>query len=1196
MFLKCLKRSFFVIEVIFAAIVLAAAWFVSTNSGLNTLLNLMEKAELDTPLNVYFDEARGSLLHGFTISGITVTSGDSVPEAGRRSFTGSASGEAAEKLLEAGSLTFGYSFSLRGESLFVPEQVIIEGAVSDFESLSSLMDYAASFGGGGAGGGVKPILLDFALKSGDFSVPNMEPVKISEISLSKNGGLKLDVNVGNVNISADQEIPIEHYLEMRVDSIALNVGSGRADLGFALSPSVTISADFSGLSIADLLDICKVSFDADGYAAGNAQVRFLDQGLAASGHLKLEELKISGAPISSFSSPWSFNDNDMVLKFPQIGATIRGMENLKGWASIDTLNTSGAFTLSGEKLSLSDLQRTFRLNYPVEGENGSFHAKMEFSPGGISGDIGVKIPSVKIEDHKIDDLDLNVSLKDGAAEGNFKANLFGAPVNGSGHISFASPYAISLNSEISGLESSNLAFFVPAMAAARPQGKITADIKLNGTLDSIQADGVVKSDKFSLYGLDFRNLSVSLNSEAGSNQVNYKITSSGGMALNTSGQINPLEQKINGKGSLTLDAGSIPDLGSNVKGKINSNFEISGSFSNPVVSVSASGKDNSFFDMPVTQSSVSAKYSSGTLEIADSSFQFDPNSFIWVKGKISFLAAEPKIDVYGTAKNFSLSPYGLDTKVSGQFKASGAASNPQITGEFATPEEGLKETSDRLNVKITGSAKSMAFEITDSKIAGGTLNGKGRLEPSERRLPWVDFELSAVNVRLREFFKTYNIESAVGGIFTGNIRIRRTGGNLTAVIRSRFPLTFNQLMFDRFFVRLSFIRRGEFNVNVGALIGDALNLRVSGKLLRERERWKFNFSTNNINMDRLMQVMNPDLRGSIEGSFRITGDMELSPGGNKGYTLEAPDLDMFGFRISDLRVPFEYEGDEIKFKVDRGDLGGASIIGEGRADLIRSKWDVLLSMKDISLEKLVEHILSPRGGKLTGKGDARLRLNGNFGVMSNFLGFGYFTASSGSLEGLEGMESINSEKKLEFESVDCGFVFNGKDVIVTTRTSINAHPGDNHYRYIKFSGPLGISGKGMNLSFTARINLDVLNILISSFEGLINLAAGGNALLNPVKAVVGRALGLNVNDFSNVKFNLRGGWGDPILSDLKLDRQMTGVHEWGKNDNNHNSERRFDLKVDIPIGPGSSELSFEDVLKKAILDGLFDSLVPELHW
>jgi hypothetical protein len=217
--------------------------------------------------------------------------------------------------------------------------------------------------------------------------------------------------------------------------------------------------------------------------------------------------------------------------------------------------------------------------------------------------------------------------------------------------------------------------------------------------------------------------------------------------------------------------------------------------------------------------------------------------------------------------------------------------------------------------------------------------------------------------------------------------------------------------------------------------------------------------------------------------------------------------------------------------------------------------------------------------------------------MSGVLGFGFFTASNGSLEGLDGMESINSEKKVDFESMYCGFFFNGKDVMTTSRTSIEARPNDRYYRYIRFSGPLGISGEGMNLNFTARINLDVLNVLIGSFEGLINLASGGNVLLNPARATAARMLGIKINDFSNVRFKLRGGWGDPVLSDLKLDRQLSGgAHEWGKNDEgSHDWERRIDIKVNIPVGQGSSGLSFEDALKKGIFDGLFDSIIPELR-
>ncbi|MCL2768278.1 MAG: hypothetical protein FWE49_06105, partial [Synergistaceae bacterium] len=466
MFLKSLKKLGFIITLISVAAFIAASWLVSTNSGLNMLLNFMDKAEFNMPLNIHFNDVHGSLLRGFTMSGVTVTSGDAISEAGRYSFLGSASlkGAGAEKLLEIGSLTFGYSLSLTGKR-FTPDLVIIEGADTGFKELSTLLAYATSLGGGG-----KPVLLDFSLISSGFHVPNMEPFSISELSLSKNGELKLDIDVGKVKISANQLISLEQYLEKRVESIDLKIGDGRADVGLEFTPFTKIDVDFCDIRIADIIDMHKVSFDADGLSEGRAHIRILRDGMSASGDLKLNELRVSGAPVSSFSSPWSYNNTDKVLKFPQIGATMRGMENLKGWAFMDTQNASGMFFLSGEKLSLSDLERTFKLGYPVEGEDGSFRAKMEFSPASISGDIEIKIPYVKIEQQKIDDVSLGINLKDGAASGNFKAKLLGAPLSGSGHISFKPPYDISLNSAISGVESSNLVFFVSSMAAAKPQG------------------------------------------------------------------------------------------------------------------------------------------------------------------------------------------------------------------------------------------------------------------------------------------------------------------------------------------------------------------------------------------------------------------------------------------------------------------------------------------------------------------------------------------------------------------------------------------------------------------------------------------------------------------------------------------------------------------------------------------------------
>jgi hypothetical protein len=1084
---------------------------------------------------------------------------------------------------------------LKGNGILVPDHVIIEGAESGFNELSSLLSYAANSGGGGGGG--KPLLIDFILKSSDvFDVPNINSVSISEISFSKEGDLKLDISAANINISADQRIPIEKYLEMQIESVDIKIGSaGRINLDLAFTPFTDIKIDFRDLSIADMLGAFKISFDMGGRAAGIAHIELSERGMSASGGLILDELVVSGVPVSSFSSLWKFNDIDNILLFPKISATMRGMENLEGWASINIQSTKGAFFLSGEKLSLSDIEKTFKLGYPVEGENGSFRAKMEFEREIISGDIEVKIPSVKIEKQKIDDVSIGINLKNGVVEGSFMAYLFGAKVAGSGHFSFIPPYNVSLNSMISGVESSKLVFFVPSMADAFPQGKITADVKLDGTLDSIQVNGTIKSDKFSIYGLNFQKPNISLSSQE-SGLVNYKITSSGGVVLNSSGQIDFAKQQLSGSGNLAINAGSVPALkGSGVSGTINSNFAISGSFTDPIVEINAKGKKNSYFGTPVIQSSVSIKYSSGMLGIIDSSFQLAPKSFLWVKGNISLLSSEPNIDVYGTVKNFSLERYGINGKTNGQFKISGGVSNAKITGNFsADPTTGGKEN---LNVKISGTTKAIVIEISDSKIAGGSLNGKGRIGFPEKGSPAVNFDINAVNIRMNDLFEAYKIDSPIGGMFTGKIKVQGTVAALRAELTTQYPLTLNKILLDKLYVKLSAGKGGNYTFVAKALLGDVLDLEFAGSIVKKKDRWSLNLSSNNINVDEIVQIGSPSLRDNFAGSVKLLADIELYPKGKMTYTLEANQLEAFGFALRGLRIPFEYSGDEIKFKIDRGNVGGALIFGGGAIDIAKNNWKASFSIKDIYLEKLAEQILSPRGGKLIGRGEGQFDLHGKLGMFPSVFGIGSFSATNGALMGLKEMEKINKEKKFEFYSINGGFIFNGNDVNITSGTSINAPPNNSLYRYIRFSGPLGINGKRMNLHFSTRIDIDILNILIKAFEGLISFASGSNTTSNPTRAITEKILGIKKKNFSNVTFDVRGSWSDPVLSNLKTDKQMSGVYEWGKKaDNDSKSDKkRFSFSINIPVGPGSSDSNVKDNLQQSILDVLFDSVIPEVY-
>ena len=1189
MLIKYLKRLVLIIIVILLAALAIVAWFASTESGLIIALNFIDKSEFDMPLDIYFGAVHGSLLGGFTISDITVTSGDSLFVSGRSILgTGSVKGRGTDVLLKVDKLSLG--FSLSRESIISPERVIIEGASSDFDALSSLINYAASLGGGG-----EPILLDFILKSSDITgIPDMNPVNISEISLSSKGDLKLDIDVGNVNINVDQVIPIEQYLKMNISSVNINVGSaGKINLDLAVAPLTVVSVDFSELEIAELLGASQVSFDVDGNTAGSAYIEIGERGVSASGDLRFNELKVSGIPVSSFASPWSFNDSDNILRFHRINATLCETENLGGWAFVNTQSMSGSFYLDCDNLSLSEIEKTFKLGYPLEGENGSFHVKMEFDNDNFSGDISIKIPSVIIEKQKIDDVSIGASIKNGVAEGSFAANLFGAPVKGSGYFNMEPPYKMSLDSTISGLDCSKLVLIVPSIADSLPQGKITADIKIDGTPDTIQADGNVTSDMFSIYGLNFQKPSLTISTDV-SGLINYKITSSGGVVLNTSGQVDFSKQQVSGKGNVSINVASVPALkGSGITGTVNSNFEVSGNMLNPVVTVKASCRNNNAFGVRLMQSSVSLKYSAGTLGIIDSSFQLDTNSFIWVKGNVALKGAEPVIDVYGTVKNFSLESYGINGNTNGQFKIVGAVSNPAITGNFNAPAA----NGDNLNVKISGTAKAIAFEINDTTIAGGSLSGKGSIKFPAKGSPAINADISAVNIRMSSLYEAYNISSPIGGMFTGNIKARGTIAAPSVELTTQYPLTLNKMLLDKLCITLTEGKGKNLDLNAKALLGSALNLEFNGVIRHEKEGFALSIVSNNINVDELVQMSSPSLRDSFAGAVKLLADVELYPKGRMAFTLETPQLQAFGFTVNALRVPFEFSGDEIRFIVDRGNIGGALIFGEGAIDLINNDWKASFSIKDIFLEKLAEGILSPMGGALTGRGESQFKLNGKLGMFPSVFGTGSFSASNGALFGLEGMEMLNKERKFEFGSINGGFIFNGKDVSITAGTSINAPSNDNFYKYIRLSGPLGIDGKGMKLNFSARIDIEILKILIKAFEGLISLASGGGATSNPARAVTEKVLGIKRKTFNDVTFVLQGGFDNPVFSNLKIDREMSGVYEWGKtaNEEGNTDKKRINININIAVGPGSSDSDVKGDLQQSILDVLFDSVIPEVY-
>lgn len=1106
-------------------------------------------------ISIRYNELHGDLIHGFSMSDVLVTSGD------ERLLPSGDNKKNAHKLIEAKKLFLRLWFDSIDD--YGVDRIEIEGASADSQGLDDLI---SAFPSSDKSASIKP--LDFILTSSDLKVPEIKEINISELSLKKDGDFVLHGKIGNIPFSSD---PNSIISDLSSPDIVLQIGDGgRARVKLNLTNSTEVITNFYNIDAQQLLDVVSIDAPLEGRFTGYVDAKFPGDGITVSGDIKAHGISLGGVPLGSFGSPFLFSGKSKNLSFPKIAGTMPGMENLKGSATMRTDDVSGKFFLHGDKLSLGAIQRTFKLDFPVSGEGGAFKAAIEFSEKAVSGDLNVNFPNIKIENQNTQNLSLAVKFRENIINFQFGAKTLGAPTTGEGTFSLGTK-SIDLKMKLANVNAAYLSPFIPQLESISPKGTITAEFSCKGTLDAPAMSGSLKSGKLSLSGVEFRNLAASI-SESGA----IKILSTGNNATNITGQLNFAKKNFSAKGS--VQKFSIPDI----KGSLSVKFDASGGFENPSASLQIYGKNNSFGGYKFSNTTASAKFENYMLNISSAKLQMPQdsefgNASIGIKGSIDLMKESMNLSV--ELKKVLFRNLGMKDEASGTFKVSGRFSNPRANGTLSAKD---------FELKLGGGTDGINFDLNKAKIGTGNLRGNGSLSFGKK--PEIDLALEVENLEVRPLLEKNGVNIGLGGMLTGDLKVKGQISAPKLSFKAKYPLTFKELLIDKIFINIS-PNKKIWNVDAGMSIGEMFSLKINGTAKPSKDGWTVNLSTGPLIIKDLLAVRAPALADKITGKFSIRADIE----GNKKsvITIESEEASFFGFRLNGLRVPIEYTGDELKFDVTRGNIGGALIKGSGRMDLKRSRWRSSFTINGIRLEPLTEHILAPKGGKLLGLANMKFMVGGNLGIMPTFIGAGYFSANNGELSGLAGLKGINSEGKIEFEKAGGRFVFNGSDVTIFSGY-IDSKPNDKHYRYVRFSGPLGFSGKGMNLRCSARIDIGVFNLVMGAFEGIIGFASGENILKSPIRAVAENLLGLKVKSFSQLTFRIIGGWGDPIITDVKLEKQMSNVaYELGKEKQESSATREIDISIQIPVGPGSSSESAEDAIMRGLFDGIFDNLAPK---
>jgi hypothetical protein len=519
---------------------------------------------------------------------------------------------------------------------------------------------------------------------------------------------------------------------------------------------------------------------------------------------------------------------------------------------------------------------------------------------------------------------------------------------------------------------------------------------------------------------------------------------------------------------------------------------------------------------------------------------------------------------------------------------------------------GAKTELKNIVLDVAGTARNA--DLVDLQVlsvkteaGGGTLTGKGGLLFGRRGRFKVDMEAKGINVR--GLLAQFGMDSGFGGLLDGSLTLQGTPYRPEFVIRTTSPLTIQETLVDSLTATLASPARGRFEMNAAARMGD-LTLTLRGHMERARDGWNYGAETDLLDVDKLVTAKMPSMKGNLGGQLKAVLSGHLNPPPKDPQTpeklnpinilLTLPVLEAGGARFSDVSLPVRVLGERVTAK-GSGKLYGGKVSISADVFMPERRWNAVMGVTSLDIGQAAAPFLPQ--GEIAGSADVNLRLRGNYGALMMLFADGDFRAGEGYIRKIDAFKLIDDDGRVDFEEMRGSFFWDGVDMQLNPGTQVTAKRGDPFYRYLSVNGALGIPGKGLNLNFKGRFNINALDAVLGALKGAFqlmtgSLSGGGGQIL---RTALGKLVGLpEERDFQDATFQLKGSWSELHLLNLTIDKSLENylpLERLNAEEERKESEKKIHFKLQIPVGPGGGDDDApEDQLKRQILDNLLNQV------
>ena len=1127
------------------------------------------------------ERVEGSLRQGYSVSGAALVSGD----------------DGVYLSLDRLCVSPDWGLILSGTPWL--KSLELEGASSDAARLQSLAEHFGGGEGGPAGASLQIRPMRVLVRDVTLSSPQ-GVLKLDSLTLGDDGHLSLRSRFDDLPVNMEAQMG---FSPLGILSSDIGLGAGRGALRGRLEPPFDFRADLTALPLETVLRfVPDKSFRGSGRLDGRLVLKGSDAGdMEASGVLSMTRGVLMDVPME-LRLPWSWKGGVLSLAGARVGslaaeAALDAALDLSGGLDAARLFARG----SARNISLKNIGRIAAPGAGLGGEGGLVSFDLSAGRGGsIAGDLTARLPEVVAGGKRVvRSLAVDVRLRPGEAPKlSCTGEVFGGKLFGRGEVAHEGgtvrPQAIL---SLVNVDLAALAAAFPVLAGAAPSGRVGLRLQIG---EDLSVAGKFSSQKLTAGGVTVQDLDSSLSYRNGRAQVQSLTGRIGKAPVSVSGEADAGRGTLDFRAAIQgLDPRSIPRLGSQFQGTLDVSAAVKGTFSDPAVTVRASGRNNRVADIPLTGLDLSASYGGGRLAIPETRLGL-PGGAVSLRGAVS-LTGEPHLDVEASLPSLDLAALSkalrmkqpVSGTVRGSIRASGPLSSAAISANLrADKVRSGKMEAGRVELVARGNAKRVEIEKVEALVGKAVIRGKGQAAIAAKR-PMdsrIDLNLGVKGLELRPFLAGFGVDSPVGGVLDGALALKGTAGRPELTLRVDSPLSVSQTIIDSMSLSIRSPKQDQFDLSAGGKIG-RLNVALGGNLRREGGAWRYSVETKPVDIGQLIAVKAPAMQGMAAGTVTVRAGGSTG-GGPVSIQVSAPKLTaMDKVAVTDISLPLRYEGNRIRMKEGRATLARGAIRAAVDVDLGASRWSGTLTARGVDMGRLAAPFLPE--GELVGSADMDVRMKGNFGVLSMAFASGSLTTGSGYLHKMGMIDRISPTKRISFERIRSTFFWDGSDLFFNPGTQATAGPDEPLYRYFSLNGSAGVSGKGLKLICKGRFDIKMLDRILGALRGVFQYVTGsltgGGAVL---RDAMGRALGVRSRDFQDISFTLANSWQELQLLDLKIDKSIQDILPIDRLNSaeEQKDDKRFRLNLKFPTGPGGGyeEETTEDQLKEQIIDNLFN--------